>query len=180
MKPRHYLILSGATLITGMLFYGIYNELVIVHLTSKKGILPAKQSTATRKNVKLIYPSGEKFITEEKELLISSNLPRTLQDVVTSWLTILQEEHPLPKKVAVQAVMTDKSGSEAYISFDSNFLSNEQSTYQKLMVIEGLLKTFKENKFPITSVRFLVNYKRLNDPHLDFSHSWPVTGYLKH
>ncbi len=180
MSIRQYLILSCCALLGGILFYSIYNELIIFHLPSKRGEQQITQGKAYRKNIPLIYWKHDAFITEEKELLITLHTQRTLLDIMTSWLHLLEEERILQKRVSVQSIMLDASGSEASISFDRNPLGKEYSTYQKLMTLEGLLKTIKESSLPLTSVRLLVNYKTINDPHLDFSHPWPITGYLKH
>ena len=178
MSTRQYLILSGCTLLAGILFYGIYNELIVFHLPSKRGTQPLEEQV-THKNIPLIFWKNGSFLTEEKELLIRPNRQRTLNDLLTSWLNLLEEEHILKKKVSIQSIMLDASGSEASISFDRNPLGKEDSTYQKLMTLEGLLTTIKSSGLPLTSVRFLVNYKTINDPHLDFSHPWPITGYSK-
>lgn len=177
-RNRHYLILTGITLLCGMLFYGIYNDLIILHLPSKKGVPPVYQSSAQRKKVKLIYFNQEKFLTEEQEILITNNNQQNLSNLITNWLNLLEEEEILSKKVTLQSVLTDKSDTEAFISFDRSPFLKEQSTYQKLMFIEALLKTIKGNGLPFISIRFLVNFKRFNDPHLDFSQSWPITGYM--
>ena len=48
------------------------------------------------------------------------------------------------------------------------------------MWIEELLKTIKESGIPVQTIRLLVYSKPLQDNHLDFSHSWPISGYSRH
>ncbi len=179
IQSRQYLVISLVTLVIGMLFYGLYNELIIIRLPSKKGGSIIEHSTSQRKTTKLIYWNNSSFVTEEKGVLISTDLTTTLYNLIMSWLTLLEEENPRQKKVSVQSIMLDKTGTELFLSFDRNPLTKELSTYQKLCWIEGLLRTLALQNLPIKTVQFLVHHKPLNDPHLDFSHAWPITGYLK-
>ena len=139
--------------------------------------LSAPLHSGKRKAVNLTYWNGTKWVTEEKGVILSSQVSRTLQDLVTSWLGLLEEDRRMPKKISLQSAMIDRTGTEAFISFDRNPLAKEQSTFDKLLSIEGLLRTIRTSGLPLQTVRFLVNAKPLTDIHLDFSHSWPVTGY---
>lgn len=174
----HYVIISCTTLLVGMLFYGIYNELIIIRLPYKSTNQPIMPSNAQRKNSKLIYWNKEAFITEEKELLIPSDTLQAFTDLTNSWLTLLEEEQVMQKKVSLQSGLLDDTGQHASLSFDRNPLPKKQSTYQKLMFIEGLLKTVQASGLPIKSVRFFAHHKPLQDTHLDFNHPWPISGYL--
>lgn len=176
LKPFHYLLISISTLLAGIVFYGIYNDFIIIRFPLKT-IPTALTTNAQKKNFKLFYWFQDKWHTEEKELL-AQNTVKTLTYLVTSWLALLEDERVMDKKVSVQSVLTDALGTEAYISFDRNPFSKESSTYQKLMWIEGLLKTIRENGIPLKNIRFLVHHRPLQDQHLDFSSAWPLTGYL--
>lgn len=171
--------MSIALFIGGLFFYGLYNELIILRLPFKASRQPTELGQSQRKLMKLTYWNGEAFATEEKEILYSSNSTRTLTDLINSWLSTLEEEHLMPKKVSLQSVMLDASGQEAFISFDRNPLLKEKSTYQKLMWVEGLLKTIQGSGIPLKTVRLLVYAKPLNDTHLDFNHAWPLSGYSR-
>lgn len=178
IKPVHYLIISSAMLLIGMLFYGIYNDLILIRLPFAQLSAPFHTQT-NRKTINLTYWNGTKWIAEEKEILFSSAIARTLQELITSWLTLLEEDRRTMKKVSLQSALIDQAGTEAFISFDRNPLAKEQSTLDKLLWLEGLLNTIRASGLPIQTVRFLVNGKPLIDTHLDFSHSWPVTGYTQ-
>lgn len=177
LKPRHYLYMSIALFVAGLLFYGLYNEMIILRLPFKASRQPIEQSQSQRKVMKLTYWNGKSYAHEEKEILYSTNSAQTLTDLITSWLSMLEEEKMMPKKVSLQSVMLDSTGQEAFISFDRNPLLKEKSTFQKLMWIEGLLKTIKDSGVPLKSVHILVYAKPLNDAHLDFNHAWPLAGY---
>ncbi len=172
---RWYLLLSSLALIGSLLFYGLYNDILLIRLPSS-GEMVLTNSTK-RKPIKFTYWNNKAFVTEEKEILFST-VTQTANNLVKTWLSLLEEEGLMKKKVGLQSIMVDQSGRELFLSFDRNPLTKEFSTLQKLQWIEGLLKTIRDSGMPITSVRFLVYTKPLHDIHLDFSHPWPVSGYL--
>ena len=176
MRLKYFLLISSLTLFIGFVFYGIYNELILIRLPGKSKVAPL-QGTSTRKTMKVYYAKKDQWGAEDKEILVSSSLSQTLTNLITTWLNLLEEEGLMKKKVSIQSIMIDENGKELYLSFDRNPLAKEHATYQKLLWIEGLLKTIRESGLPVQSVRFLVYTKPLNDPHLDFTYPWPVTGY---
>jgi hypothetical protein len=179
IKPIHYWLISCIALIAGFTFYSIYNDLIIIKFPFKKTLHPLSELNIQKKNVKLIYWHNNKWQTEEKELLNSDNTNTTITYLMTSWLNTLFDEHIISKNVEVQSVMLDASHNEVYISFDRNPFGKESSTYEKLMFIQGLLRTLQTNTTRIQHVRLLVHYKPIHDYHLDFSRPWPITGFIK-
>lgn len=162
----------------GMLFYGFYNNLIIIQLPQRKGLSHGtEQRHAQHKPLTLWYWDGKQLIKEEKELIYSSNMQDTLADLVARWLSVLEEEHLLTKKVTVQSVLLDTQNTTAYISFDRTPLAKELSTHDKLMTIESLLKTLRDSDFPLKKVQFLANHKPMHDVHLDFERPWAIQGY---
>lgn len=175
--PFRYMLISSGMFFTGMLFYAFYNKLIIIRLPVQRAALFERRS-AFRKQVPLWYFNGSSYIKDDKELIISSNTQSTLQDIVASWLSFIEEEQGLPNKTSVQAVMLDAHKHTAYISFDRKPFAEKQSTYEKLMFIEGLLKTLKDSPVPLKKVQILVHHTPLEDPHLDFSKAWSISGYI--
>lgn len=165
--------------IAGALFYCWYNELIIIRLPFRRVGTPIEHTQSQRSKNKLIFFNGTSLITEEKEILSSTNILQTVNNLITSWLTLQEEERLMPKKVSVATVMIDEARKEVFISFDRNPLLKDKSIYEKLMWVEGLLKTLKENGLPLQTVRLLINGKPIPDAHLDFTHPWPLSGYLQ-
>ena len=165
-------------LVSGGLFYGIYQELIIIR-TPFRTIAPLLNDLHVQKsNFKLVYWKDKSWHKEEKELISSDNKVQTLHYLLTSWLGLLDEEHLLQRKTSIQSIMLDSSGQEAFISFDCNPFQKKSSTYDKWLWAEGLLKTIRENNIAIQNVRFLVHHQPLHDHHIDFSHAWPLGGFL--
>ena len=102
-----------------MIFYGIYNEIIIIRMPFTGAQIAGVQNLSNHKNMKLYYWNGNTFTHEDKDVLSSINSIRTLLDLINAWLTIeSEEEQQLTKKVALQSVMIDATGHEAFISFD--------------------------------------------------------------
>lgn len=167
--------------IFGIIFHLIYHEKIVIFWASKaKAAYNIHQiSSAKRKNFSLYYFKNNSWHKEDKDLIDSSNILTTLNYLVCAWINMLEEESLTQKTVALQSILIDQDGTEAFISFDRNPFLKESSVYEKLIWLEGLLKTIRKNKPQIKFVRFLVHHKPVNDPHLDFTYSWPVTGFLE-
>lgn len=170
------MIISVITLIMGMIFYALYHKLIIIRLPVRRASL-AERRSAFRKPVRLWYHTGTSWINDDKELIFSANTQSTLQDIVASWLSFVEEEKGLSHKVSVESVMVDAHKHTAYISFDHSPFTENQPTYDKLMFLEGLLRTLKGSTIPLKKVQFLVHHTPLQDRQLDFTHTWPISGY---
>jgi hypothetical protein len=118
--------------------------------------------------------------TETQELVMSDDGAQNLRHLIAAWLSILSEEDSSLKKIYLQSALIDPTGISAYISFDRSPFAKNVSTLSKVMWIEGLLKTVRENNIPIQTIYFLVRHQALTDTHLDFSHPWPITGFTNH
>ena len=92
---------------------------------------------------------------------------------------MLVEENSGVKLSHIEAISLSGSGSDLYISFDRSPLSKGSSTYEKLLWVEGLLKTVRANDSRIQSVHFLVHHQPLVDATLDFSYAWPIGGFIE-
>ena len=178
MNNKQYLKLSALSLIAGCLFFALYNNWIIIHIPWKQYSNPTSQQVAYKKNSTLWYWFNNIWHQETKELVWSEQITDNLTNLVTSWLTLLNEESITDKKVSLQSVALSASDTEAYISFDRNPLDKQWNTATKLMVIEALLKTIRDAGIKIQTIRLLVHHQPLHDHHLDFSHSWPINGFL--
>jgi len=180
-KQSIYWIIICLSVIILSLGYFAYNQQWIIFHIPKKSLedsarVPGNQ--ITKKRVTRNYWNNDAWNTEETELLWSDNKADTLMHLITSWLALLEEEKVMDKKVTLQSVVVSSSGVDAYISFDRNPFLKNQSTYSKLLWVEGLLKTVRENEVKVQNIHFLVHHQLLTDFHLDFSNPWPVTGFV--
>jgi hypothetical protein len=181
MKNRSYgFIILCCMLASGIYFAYNYNW-IIFQYPSKTGhrIASTCSTNASKRTIKRIFWNHGKWHHESADIIWSENKAETIQHLINSWLTLLDEEKIMTKKVSVQSVIISSSGAEAYISFDRNPFDKRSSTYHKSMWIEGLLKTLRDNSIKVQTIQCLVHHQPMHDVHLDFESPWPLEGFLE-
>ncbi len=167
---------------SGILFYGFYNNIIIIRLPEKLK-LNNIQKPNQKKLTNFFIWQNNKWHTEDAEIIWSDSLSETINNILVNWLIINYEFNKdfekNFKQVSIQTVMLDSDKKYAYINFDKNPINKHWPIYKKIKFIESILKTLHENKIKIQGLYFLVNHKFLEDSHLDFSHAWPITGYTE-
>ena len=76
----------------------------------------------------------------------------------------------------LSAIITENK--ELFLSFNKDLFDKQSATLYKMMIIESLLKTLRENHISVQSVRFLVHHQTMIDDHINFNISWPMNGYI--
>lgn len=163
------------------IFYFAYNQQWIIvknpfYAHNEKHTI--EQIMTQKKKIKHFFWHQDAWRQEIVEILWSDEKGHALSSLITSWLTILDEEKINLKKISLQSVAISSTKQEVFCSFDRNPFNKQQSTFEKLLWIEGLMKSIRESGIKIQSVRFLVHHQPLTDTHLDFSNAWPVEGFL--
>lgn len=178
------IISYGCIIVLCILFSGIYfaynhNLIIIQYPWALRTSVSIPHASASKKTIKRIFWNRGSWNQETTDIIWSENKAETIQHLVNSWLTLLDEERVMTKKVSVQSVIISSSGAEAYISFDRNPFDKGSSTYQKSMWVEGLLKTLRDNAIKIQHIQFLVHHQPMHDVHVDFESPWPLGGFLE-
>ena len=174
MKNQSYGIIGIVLFCMGILAYAWFNEYIIIN--PRRSILAATpQATASKKKVDL-YFFKENWQPDQVQLLLSENETHNAQIIVGKWLENAFDESILKKKVLLQTafITADK---ELILSFDRSLFTKESSTFDKWMIIEGILKSLRHIIPNVKKVRFLINHQPIDDPHLDFSNAWPSSGF---
>ena len=166
----------------GLLFHAYQKEWIILllpHQTTsyQDKILDAgphfKQHTIT-----LFYFKNITWHKENSLIIWSSDMALNIKSITNNWLTLLEDEKLIDTDIQLLSAVIAQN-KELFLSFNKDLFKPQDSTYGKLMIIHGLLKTIHENKIPIQSIRFLVHHQTLIDDHLNFLISWPITGYMQ-
>lgn len=164
-------------LCAGIIWFGYRQQWIIIQMPASCMLLPYHK--AQEQSITLHYWNDGAWHKETQSLLASDVPARMLQIILANWLTQMHDENIMRKKITLQSALIDSEHAIAYLSFDRSPLDKEWSIYEKWMCIEGILKTIAHAKLGIQSVYFLVKHHQLTDPHLDFSHAWPCSGYIK-
>lgn len=168
--------------LSGMLWYSLQQRWLIINIpgySSVDTIDPlALPLVPQQKNVLLFFWAHQAWHQENTQIVWNEYKAQNMYYLINSWLSLLDDEKLIPKKVSLQAAMFNPSNTELYLSFDRSLFYKESSTYEKWMLIESLLKTLRENDATTHTVRLLIHHQPMTDPHLDFSSGWPIGGFL--
>ncbi len=170
-------LLCTISLIAGIALFALQYEWIIIRMPEPTNN-SSLQQVKTKQHVQLHYWHDHRWNSETEELIWSNSIEENLSILVASWLSMLDAEQIIPKKISLQTAVMLPNKQDAYISLDRNPLPKEWSTLSKWMLMESLLKTIRNN-VPIKHITLLVHHQPIRDPHLDFSNPWPVTGFLE-
>ena len=175
---RPSLLFYSVLFMTGILFFLLYNEFLIIKFSLRPHANQSEQELVTKKTVTFSFWKEHRCQTEDSQVLWYTNQDQRILQITSRWLELFGEMQEDQNKISVQSVSLNKTEKEAYVSFDRTPFFENNSTYQKLLCIEGLLKTLKNAKITPQKIFFLVNHQPINDAHLDFSHGWPLQGFI--
>ena len=176
MVYKNYIIICIAAFTASLLLFAYHKEYIILNFHQKIRS-ESSANPAQKQNTTLYFWHQNEWHTEHVSLLFSDYIAANMQQLVSRWIQLLNEEKILKKKVALQSATITFDKQELIISFDRVPWNKEWSTFDKWMTIEGLLKTIKTVDPSIKQVRFLVNQQPVQDPHLDFTNPWPIKGF---
>ncbi len=177
MNSIKIIIFSILLLFFGILFFFYQESWIIISIPNKNPTTYKNKSSIHPKETPLWIFTHETFQKETTEIIFSNDQAQTIKQLLNNWLTVLEEENVSDKQISVQSVILSKLGQEAFICFSESFLNKQTSLHTKFMIIESMLKTLKEAKLNITNVKFLVHHQSMQDAHLNFDISWPITGF---
>ncbi|CAM6000384.1 unnamed protein product [Sphagnum balticum] len=166
------------TFISGALVYAYRHNWIIIRMPFQHE-LPVHALGADKKKVTISRYTKHGLVAEPQQMLWEEgNLGRTAERLTNAYLTLLYEENCIDQKIQLHGATTNSTNQELYLNFSHALVPEDAPLYEKWMVLEGLLKTIRENIPEMKSVRFLVNHKPLMDHDLDFSRPWPIEGFM--
>jgi hypothetical protein len=182
MKKNIYFIMCLILLSTGSLFF-LYQESWIIffipHQQTPTNIV-IEQNSKTKEATLWAFNSHTRSLKKESiEMIYSDDIAQNLKLLINNWFLFLEEEGLIDKQIIVQSVALCENSAQAFVSINQYPFDKSMSTYQKLMIIESLLKTIRDNNVEISAIRLLIHHKQIVDDHLNFNISWPIQGYLK-
>ncbi|MGE0009870.1 MAG: hypothetical protein AB7F19_04950 [Candidatus Babeliales bacterium] len=177
MTYKKTLFLCVMCLLSAILLFAYMKEWLIIRLPQVHTHI-INESHITKQQVSLWYWRQNRWHHEKTELLSSHSVSDNISQLVSALLVLFEEEKLVDKKVTLQSVTLSSDGMTAFISLDRSPMSKQASVYIKLMMIESILKTLRENGIKIQKVQFLTHHQPMQDMHLDFSNSWVISGFL--
>ena len=178
MNKIIFLLISLILLLSGIIFFLHQESWIIINAPSTNTIHSEQTPTIKTQEATLWFWHKGALHKETTEIILSNDIAQTLKQLINNWFTLLEEERITDQQITVQSVALAPNNQEAFISLHQYPFDKQTSTHTKLMLMESLLKTIKEAKLNITSIRLLVHHQVLQDDQLNFDISWPITGYL--
>ena len=174
-KTTKITIITVFCTILGFGYYAWQQHWIIVNIPSE---FVAKHCTDCSKKKVTIFYFRNKWEHEATEIVWSKEETQNAQQLVQAVLSLLTE-NSTTKKVTIEQVISSYNNQYLFIFFDKSPLPKNISIHAKLMVIESILKTLRDNNIKTPNIYFLVNNQPLPDAHLDFSIAWPLQGFAK-
>ena len=180
MGPRMYILPILVSIIASTCYFAYNQQWILVQnpFAPTQTIQTVQGTAQTKKTVKLFFWHHDAWRQETTTILWSDNQADALSSLIIRWLAMMDEEKQMTKKISLQSVAISSNDQEAICSLDRNPFGKHQSTFEKMIWIEGLLKSIRENGIKILHIRLLVHHQPLSDVHIEFTDPFPLVGYL--
>lgn len=166
--------------VSGILFFLIQRNIIILRNPFFVGeSFEEADAISNKKNIVLYVWYNDALRYECREILWPRLVADRLVLLIKTWLDFADEECQMSRHVSLQAVALSPTNQDIYLSFDRNPFDGQASTFEKILWIESVLKTIRENESSVYNVYFLVDHQPLEDAHIDFLHPWPIQGFIK-
>ena len=182
MNMRSTFITSCVCFLIGFGTYAYFNNWVVIQFPFRAvqdNTVKAITTGTHKKRCLLYYWHDNRWKTEPLDLMWTEPMMSNCMYLLNSWFNFLDEERIMDRKVLVQTAIVAAQGKELYVSFDRSPFNPQSTLFEKWMLIEGLLKTMRENNIVIAGVWFLEHHQTLHDNHVDFTNAWPIGGFIK-
>jgi len=179
---KHYaLIFVAATAFactSALLLYAFNNQWIIIALPMKvRQKNPVQEGAITKKCIMWYWHRGA-WQQEEVSLLWHEDLCIRIHTLIARWLSIVQEEQAWPECTPLQTLIAAPNGDHLYCSLERSPFSVHMAIKDKLLWIEGVLKTIRSNETKVRGIQLLVQHQPLIDAHLALNCWWPIEGFL--
>lgn len=160
----------------GALWYAMHTEIIIF---SFPAFAEYTLQQADKKQVTLFWRSEKELLQEHNECIWSKSTSQNISTVIATWLSYMQEEDLLDKRIKLETVALTPAANEACISFTHTLFEQQQNCIKKWYIVESLFATLKPLFPELKTIRLLVQCQPLYDEHIDCSVSLPITQFLQ-
>lgn len=159
------------------IFFAYQESWIIFMMPHKKEVIQLSTEIKPAEALLSFWKHG-KWNFEKVSYIKSSDPAQNIKTIAHLYFRLLDDEEIIHNDVEVNSVVLHRNKQIAFISCNQSPFNNQDHTKIKLMIIEGVLKTLRENNISIPLIQFLTNHQPIIDDHLDFTIPWPIKGYL--
>jgi hypothetical protein len=163
----------------GFIFHAYQKEWIIINFPYQTTSFHEQKTidSFAQKKIPVYFWKNNTWRHEYSTVIWSDDVANNSKTILNHLITVLEDEAILESDIQIIAT-TLSNQKELLVSFNKNIYSTEHATYDKMMIVHSFLKTLYENKISVQSVRFLIQHQTIIDDHLNFTVSWPITGYV--
>lgn len=176
-QKTNILLLLTLCGIGGAVYYAWQAQWIILNIPGRS-VLRDVGDGYTKKDINLYCWHNNQWIHERTPILLSCEESFNVHHIAQAVLNLLSEKYVLKEKITLLSVVRTYDAQQLIIFLDrAPFLLN-MSIQTKLMIVESILKTLRENGVKTPLVNFFVGRQPMQDAHLDFSVAWPLQGFF--
>jgi hypothetical protein len=162
----------------GIGWYGYFNEWIIIRDPWKTPYATMPNQRLSKKDIQLSFWRHHAWHSEYITVRLAESLQEQLLTILQAWFHEAVQLDFVPNSCTLETALYDARTSCLYLSCTSSPLDMQKSTYEKLMMLESLCKTVRENSPQhIQSVQLLVKHSPLDDPHIICTKPMAVSGF---
>lgn len=173
-----YILISFIFFIFGIIFFAYQESLIIINIPQTSIWKNLQKPQSVQVDVQLFAFKNNSWIKETKQIIKSNDLGQTVQNLINAYFLLLEEEHILKQSIIIESCVLSPSKNTLFISLNHNPFNPQATTFECMMIIEGIMKTIRENKITVQSIQFLIHHKPWSDHRINMDILWPISGYI--
>ncbi len=170
------LLFTSLAFVCGALWYAVHTEIIIF---SVPAFAEFTVQQTDKKTIALFWYTEKEKIEENSDCIWSKSNSQNINTVISTWLSCMQDEDLLDKRIKLEAVALTPAGNEACVSFSHTLFEQQQNSIKKWYILESLFATLKPLFPELKIIRLLVHYQPLYDEQIDCSVSLPITTFMQ-
>jgi N-acetylmuramoyl-L-alanine amidase len=171
-----FIFLTSLSFLCGAVWYAVHTQIIIF---SVPAFAEFSLQQTDRKTLTLFWYTQKELTQENTDCIWSKSTSTNIATVISTWLSYMQDEDLLNKRIKLETVAVTPNGNEALVSFSHTLFEPSSTSIKKWYCIESLFATLKPLFPELKTIRFLVRNQPLHDEHIDCSVSLPITNFLQ-
>jgi len=160
----------------GAVWYAVHTEIIIFSIPA---FAEYTLQQTDKKILTLFWRTEKELLQESSECIWSKNTSQNMSTVISAWLSYMQNEGLLDKRIKLETLALTPAGNEAFVSFSHTLFDTLQNSIKKWYIVESLFETLRPQFPELKAIRLLVHGQPFYDEHIDCSVSLPLTPFLQ-
>jgi hypothetical protein len=178
MRILKYVILCIISMLGGVFFLALQQQWLIIHVVAPYRVTNFNSSgDFAVRHINYTYHKHDEQRFHQQEIIWDSDIQLCALRLISSYWELLEDEKIITSRVTVDTACFNDQKNELIVSFSHNPFNDQQTVAARMTIIEDLLMNVRSHFPQLKQVRFLMRHEPLIDNLLEFSFSWPITGF---